>query len=126
MAVSHIGPSLKRKGDAMPRFFCINGMQIGIDDANQQLTINGRNLHLGRLEYLTARSLVLQYAEGATKQYADRLVTISTLCQVTGAPSGRRLHNLVSEVRNKLQPFELDIKSVRGDGYYLQPVGNGS
>jgi DNA-binding response OmpR family regulator len=95
--------------------------KVTFDDALQQLTINGRKLRLGRQEYLVAKLLYHHYVLCETGQRKNSLVSFAALCQVTGTASVRRLHNLVSEVRSKLLPHEVDIKSVRGDGYYFQP-----
>jgi hypothetical protein len=103
----------------------VNGYQIVIDGQQRQIAINGRRLHLGTQEYFVARDLIVQYAAYKVREADDSLVSLDTLGRDAGVPL-RRLKHLVSEVRGVLLTFDLDIKSVRGDGYYLQPLNNAS
>jgi DNA-binding response OmpR family regulator len=101
--------------------FHVNGLQIVLDEQHQQLTINGRRLHLGMQEYRVARNLVVHFAAYKVRQREDPLVSLDALGQVAGVPLHRVKH-IVSEVRGLLLAFDLDIKSVRGEGYYLSPL----
>jgi len=105
--------------------FHINGLQIVLDEPQRQLTINGRRLHLGAQEYSVARALVVHYAAYKARQTDEPVASFAALCKAAGVPLPRIKH-LVSEVRGLLLPHELDIKNVRGEGYYLSPIGNAS
>jgi DNA-binding response OmpR family regulator len=116
---------VREKGCGVPHCtaFHINGFQIVIDEQQRQLTINGRRLHLGTQEYRVARDLVVQFAAYKVRQMDDPLVSLDALGRVAEVPLHRVKH-IVSEVRGLLLPHDLDIKSVRGEGYYLSPVRN--
>ena len=97
-------------------------LALGHDDLHQHLIIRGRVPPLGHLEYLLARSLLVQYQEWEAGCSDHRTVSAAVLRQETGARSPLALYRLVSDVRSKLSPFGLQIKMVLGEGYFLDQV----
>lgn len=97
-------------------------MPVTYDDLHQRLIIRGRIPPLGHLEYLLARSLLVQHQEWVAGRCSTRTMSPIALRQATGARSLVALYRLVSEVRNKLSPFDLQIKVVLGDGYFMDNV----
>jgi hypothetical protein len=95
---------------------------VTCDDLHQKLIIRGRMPPLGHMEYLLARSLFFQHQEWEAGRCAVRTVSAAALRQATGARSMLALYRLVSEVRNKLSPFDLQIKVVLGDGYFIETL----
>lgn len=99
----------------------LHGLRAVLDDQQQQLTINGRKVHLGAQEYVVARNLLVHCAAFQIRQTNHPLVSLGALAQGAGVPVHRVKH-LISDVRGLLLPHDLDIKSVRGEGYYLSPL----
>ena len=97
---------------------------VTCDDLHQKLIIRGRVPPLGHMEYLLARSLLFQNHEWEAGRCAVRTVSSAALRKATGAKSMIALYRLVSEVRNKLSPFDLQIKVVLGDGYFIDAMSD--
>ena len=97
---------------------------VTCDDLHQKLIIRGRMPPLGHMEYLLARLLLTQHQEWEAGRSAARTVSAAALRKATGARSMVALYRLVSEVRNKLSPFDLQIKVVLGDGYFIDTMSD--
>jgi DNA-binding response OmpR family regulator len=93
--------------------------KITYDEAQRCLIVNGRKLGLEPKERALTLALVLQYAAREADEADDRLVSLDALCQVAGVALPQ-LKVVVCKARSWLQAHELDIKSVRSEGYYLK------
>ena len=114
--ISQQAPLLPRSAPTRSR------LAVTHDDLHQHLIIRGRVPPLGQLEYLLARSLLVQHQGWEAGRCGNRTVSAAVLRQETGARSLVALYRLVSEVRSKLSPFGLQIKMVLGEGYFLDQV----
>jgi hypothetical protein len=98
--------------------FTVGAGRIVLDDQGQ-LVVNGRVPPLEGKERVVVVALLQQMARHQHEARVPLWVRTADLCRMARTPNQRALRNLVSEARALVWAWGLDIKSVRGEGYFL-------
>jgi DNA-binding response OmpR family regulator len=87
-----------------------------LDVAGQRLFVDGREEALSPLRFETLRYLL---------ERPGQLVTARDLvrARILGAGSEQRFRGVVKEIRDRLGPAHVTIRTVRGAGYRFDPPG---
>ncbi|WP_395676173.1 response regulator transcription factor [Inquilinus sp.] len=91
---------------------------VTLDLAGQAVTVAGQHVEFGRREFRLLEILLVRAGQVAAK---DRLMT--QLFGDEAEVSVNALELLVSRVRRKLEGADIDIVTLRGTGYRVQPRG---
>ncbi|MGO4124651.1 response regulator transcription factor [Inquilinus sp. YAF38] len=91
---------------------------VTLDLAGQAVTVAGQHVEFGRREFRLLEILLARAGQVAAK---DRLMT--QLFGDEAEVSVNALELLVSRVRRKLEGADIDIVTLRGTGYRVQPRG---
>jgi two-component system response regulator TctD len=92
---------------------------VTLDLAGQAVTVAGQHVEFGRREFRLLEILLARAGQVAAK---DRLMT--QLFGDEADVSVNALELLVSRVRRKLEGADIDIVTLRGTGYRVQPRGS--
>ncbi|OWJ64016.1 response regulator transcription factor [Inquilinus limosus] len=92
---------------------------VTLDLAGQAVTVAGQHVEFGRREFRLLEILLARAGQVAAK---DRLMT--QLFGDEADVSVNALELLVSRVRRKLEGADIDIVTLRGTGYRVQPRGH--
>jgi hypothetical protein len=98
--------------------FTVGTGRIVLDDQGK-LVVNGRVPPLVGKERVVVVALLQQMARHQHEVRVPLWVPTADLCRMTKTPNQRALQNLISEARAQVWAWGLDIKSVRGEGYFI-------
>jgi DNA-binding response OmpR family regulator len=101
-----------------------SGIRIAFDDQQMQVMVSGRVVPLGPKETVLVVALLRQVTQHQQVGRVPPWVSNGDLLRLTRVSDLRALHQLVSEARAKVWAFGVDMKSVRGEGYFICGVGD--